>query len=136
MGAIIKASCAYSGIVFVAGFILGVLRILAVAPLVGELGAVLIELPIILAISWIACGAIIGRYAIPARWQDRARMGAFAFILLIAAEFCLSLSLGRSADTFLAGLIGPAGAIGLIGQLAFALFPLLQSSVMPRYRRP
>jgi len=136
MKAIIKASCAYIGIVFAAGFIFGAIRVLVVAPILGELGAVFAELPIMLAISWIACGSVTARYAIPAHWRDRAFMGALAFTLLIAAEFCLSVALGRSADAFLTGLTTPAGAIGLIGQLAFALFPLLQTAVTPRYRRP
>lgn len=49
------AGLAYFTLVFAAGFGLGTLRVLALAPILGEGGAVLLELPIILAIAWMAC---------------------------------------------------------------------------------
>jgi len=50
----ILAGGAYFGCVFAAGFALGVLRTVLVVTLVGETVAVALELPIILAIAWIA----------------------------------------------------------------------------------
>jgi hypothetical protein len=133
MEAALTAACAYFGIVFAAGFALGTIRVLTLAPRLGELGAVLFELPIMLAISWFASGAVIRRFAVPAGWDQRAIMGAAAFVLLMLAELGLSLFVfERPAGAFLASFTTPSGAIGLLGQIAFALFPL----VRPPYRRP
>jgi hypothetical protein len=137
MEATLTAACAYFAIVFVAGFALGTIRVFVLAPILGELGAVLLELPIMLAISWFACRAVIRRFAVPAGWDHRASMGAMAFVLLMLAELGLSLfAFGRPAGAFLVSLTSPSGAIGLSGQIAFGLFPLLQPPVTPPYHRP
>jgi subtilisin len=51
-----KAGAAYFAVVFMAGFMLGVLRVVVLVPRFGETAAVLAELPVILLISWIVCG--------------------------------------------------------------------------------
>ena len=48
------AGAAYFAVVFATGFALGVVRVLVTAPRLGETGAVLLEVPIILAASWFA----------------------------------------------------------------------------------
>lgn len=123
----ILAGVAYFGCVFAAGFALGVLRtVLVVAPL-GETVAVALELPIILAIAWIACRWLINRLEVPSRFVSRAVMGAVAFILLMAGELSISLLLaGRSAAEHLLLYREASHMLGLAGQLAFALFPALQ----------
>jgi len=50
----LKAGLHYFAIVFVAGFILGALRVTTIAPWLGETAAVAFELPFMLLISWIA----------------------------------------------------------------------------------
>lgn len=123
-----KAGFFYFAVVFAAGFVLGTLRVLVVAPVFGEIGAVLIELPIILAISWFACSLIVQRLSVPPRVSDRALMGAGAFVLLMMAELALSVVIfGRSPAEFANSLATLPGALGLAGQIAFATFPLLQS---------
>ena len=59
------AGLAYFGIVFATGFALGTLRVLAVTPRLGENAAVLLELPIILTLSWVACRWLISRFDVP-----------------------------------------------------------------------
>ncbi len=44
----------------------------------------------------------------------------------MAAEFALTLASGRPLRAYLAGWATPAGALGLAGQLAFGLFPLVR----------
>ena len=123
----LKAGAVYFAIVFAAGSVLGTLRFLIVRPAVGETAAVLIELPIMLAISWFTCAWITRRCAVSSHPGARAFMGAAAFLLLMAAEFALSASVfGRSMSEFAASLATAAGMIGLAGQIAFATFPLLQ----------
>ena len=49
------AGALYAIIVFVIGFILGTIRVLLVAPRLGETIAVIIEAPVILTASWFVC---------------------------------------------------------------------------------
>lgn len=122
----LSAGALYFAVVFAAGFALGAIRGLVIAPAIGETAAVAIELPIILAISWMACHWIVARTAIAPTISARAIMGASAFTLLIAAEALLALGLGRSLTEHLATYRDAASLLGLTGQLAFAAFPLLQ----------
>lgn len=118
----------YFQIVFAIGFTLGTLRALLLAPRLGEVGALVIELPIILAASWIVAGRLVARFKVPA--AQRLVMGAFAFTLLILAEAVLSVFLfGRSFADHLAHFRTPAGALGLAGQVVFAALPALHRRI-------
>jgi hypothetical protein len=121
-----KAGTLYFAAVFAAGFVLGAFRIFALAPVVGPVRATLIELPIMLVISWIVCRSIV-RYLTVEEPRPRVVMGGLAFVLLIVAETALgTFGLGRSASEHMAVLMAPEGMLGLIGQVMVALFPLLQ----------
>ena len=119
------AGLAYFAIVFAAGFVLGTVRTLLLAPALGDLAAVLVEIPVMLLVAWAACRWLVGRFAVGPRSVDRLVMGGVGFGLLMAAELLLSLALGRSPAEFLAGLGAPAGAAGLAAQVVFALLPLV-----------
>jgi hypothetical protein len=122
------AGAAYFAIVFAAGFVLGALRVALVAPLVGETSAVVVELPVILTASWIACGWCVRRFGVARKMAPRLAMGVAAFALLMTAEFALSvLAFGRTPPEFLAALGATPGLIGLAGQILFALFPAVQA---------
>ena len=124
----LKAGLIYFAIVFAAAFALGTLRVLYVIPHIGETGAVLIELPLLLVLSWWVCGAVLRRYAVPQHTGHRALMGWVSFTLLMVAELTLArFAFGRQPAEFLDGFATPSGAIGLVGQIAFALFPLMRS---------
>lgn len=113
--------------VFPAGFALGTLRVLVLAPRLGELVAVLAELPFMLGIAWLFCGWLVGHLRIPRQVGPRLAMGALGFGLLMVAEIALStLLFGLSLPEFLAALVTPEGAIGLAGQVLFGLMPLLR----------
>jgi hypothetical protein len=119
------AGFAYFALIFTAGVILGIVRAIAVAPHVGATAAGLIELTVMLAISWLVCGWSFRFFGVPDGLPSRAQMGAVAFLLLMTAELILSLMLPNgSVGGFLAAYQSAAGLIGLGGQLAFALFPL------------
>lgn len=121
------AGIVYFAVVFCAGFVLGTLRTLLVAPAVGEFKAVLLELPLILTFSWLACRSIVRMWLIPSAWVPRLSMAVVAFALLMIAEAGVSIFLfGKSLSQHLEAFATPAGAIGLAGQIAFAAFPLLQ----------
>jgi hypothetical protein len=124
---VLRPAAAYFGIAFAAGFALGTLRTLFITPHFGELWAVLLELPIMLGISWWACGKVVTRFQVPPRLAPRAIMGALAFGLLMLAEVALSVGLfGRSIGQYADELGSPHGLLGLAGQLAFALIPLVR----------
>lgn len=121
------AGLAYFGVVFAAGFGLGTLRVLVLAPKLGENAAVLLELPIILAVSWAACRWLIARFGVSKMLTDRLVMGGLAFTVLIAAETGVSvLGFGRTLSAHLEHYRQIPALIGLAGQVAFALFPILQ----------
>ncbi|WP_309603794.1 hypothetical protein [Phenylobacterium sp.] len=121
------AGAVYFAIVFAWAFALGVVRVLVVAPRVGEVAAVLVEAPLVLAASWLACRWTVRRLGVGPAVGERLIMGALAFLLLMIAEFALSLlAFGRPARAWLEGFATPAGAIGLAAQIAFGFVPLLQ----------
>ena len=119
----LPAGIVYFAVVFAAGIALGTARVLVVVP-AGETAAVLIELPIILALSWMVCGWLI------ARLKPRGSglvMGGVAFALLMVAEFALArFGFGQSASVYLAHFATVPGIAGLLGQIAFAVIPVLR----------
>lgn len=123
----IKAGIAYFLLVFAIGFVLGTIRVLFLLQRIGELGAVVLELPVMLAASWMICRWLIRRLRVPGDVPSRLTMGACAFALLMVAELGLSVMVfGNSLSSHLQHFATDPGAIGLAGQIAFGLFPLLQ----------
>lgn len=123
---LVGAGLVYFAVIFALGFVLGTVRTIVLEPAVGDLRAVLLELPVMLAASWIACGVIARRLTPRPAWSQRAIMGATAFICLMAAEIALALWLFDSTPArLLVGWATPAGIAGLGGQVAFAVFPVL-----------
>lgn len=121
------AALAYFGVVFAAGFLLGTVRVLVVEARLGSIGAVVLELPVMLGISWVACGRIMRRWRVPARAPQRIAVGIAAFGLLMLAELGVSvLAFGRSAAEHVATYRTPAAQLGLAAQVGFASFPLLR----------
>ena len=126
--AALTAGAAYFAVVFLVGFVLGTMRVLVVAPRLGDVAAVLIETPIILWVSWLACGWSAARFGVGRSVPDRLAMGTVAFALLMSAEAGLSvLIFHRSLAEHLAGYRSLSGAIGLAAQVVFAWLPLAQA---------
>lgn len=126
MKLILLTGIVYVASVFAAGFVLGVLRTLVLVPLLGQFGAVLVELPVILTIAWLVCTRILRRW--PQLPPAAAAMGGIAFLLLMLAEAGLSTVLaGRSLADHLALYAQLSHQVGLAGQLAFSVFPWMQA---------
>jgi len=116
----------YGLLAFAAGFILGTLRIIWLAPALGDFPAVAAELPIMLAVSFLLCRRLIGQGRIADTAPSRAAMGATGFLALMTLEMLLAtLGFGQDALAFLRCLATPPSALGLTGQIAFGLLPLL-----------
>jgi len=107
--------------------VLGTLRVLLLAPMHGATGAVAVELPVMLAISWIACRRLVAAFAVPDGTTARAVMGGTGFALLVFAESLLgALAFGRPLVAQVAEFGTAHGALGLGGQIAFGLMPLVE----------
>ena len=66
MTAALKAGVTYFALVYAIGFLLGTVRVLLLMPLVGETAAVLLEAPLMLAVSWIGARWSSRRFTVPA----------------------------------------------------------------------
>lgn len=123
---ILRPALAYLGVILALGFVLGTLRTVWLAPLVGATVAVACELPVLLAASWWWSARVLRRWPLPSRSAALA-MGSLAFALLMVSELALANALaGQSAAAWLASLATPAGALGLAGQAVFAVIPALR----------
>jgi hypothetical protein len=120
------AGLAYAALVFALGFALGTIRVLVVAPRVGDTAAVLFELPLMLAASYLACRALVGRFAVPSAAAPRLAMGGLALAVLFLAEAAVGvLGFGRTLAEHLATYRAPGAQLGLAAQLVFAALPLV-----------
>jgi len=128
------AGALYAIIVFLIGFILGTIRVLLVAPRLGETTAVILEAPMMLAASWFVCRWCVDRLDVRRTVPARLLMGLVAFLVLMSAEVELGIVLDRSIVDQLAMYKSPSGAIGLAAQVIFAIFPVLQ--VWRRFGKP
>ena len=113
--------------IFALAFVLGILRTLWLAPRIGELPATALEIPLILGASWLWTRRLLKpRIMRSALSPGQAlTMGAVAFALLMVSEAVLTLAFGTTIGGWLSGMTAPAGALGLAGQVAFALMPWL-----------
>ena len=122
-----NAGLVYGLSVFALGFGLGVLRTVLLHPLVGEVWAVALEIPVMLAASWIICATLVHRMSVPPQWPDRLTMGVVALACVLVGEALVSVGLfERTLAEHLALYVTPRSALGLLAQIAFALIPLAQ----------
>ncbi len=117
---------AYAFPTFAVGAVMGAVRVLLVTPLAGPVGAVLLELPMKLAVAWFICGLILNAPWASRRFADRLAMGVAAFTLLMSLKMVMGLLVfGQAPGEIFSGLTAPAGRLGLLGQAVFALLPLV-----------
>jgi hypothetical protein len=125
-GRVVRAGLLYFALTFGAGFVLGPLRILFLVPRVGERTAELLELPLMIGITWLAARWVTGRLAVPPRTAPRLAMGAIAGALLLAAEFTLVLRLrGLTLEEYFATRDPVAGGAYYAAVLLLVMMPLV-----------
>ena len=123
---ILKAGVLYFAVVFGAGFFLGPIRILWVAPRLGARMAELLEVPLVLVITIVAARRITRRLVVPPTPSSRLGMGGIALSLLLIAEFTLVLWLrGLSIRQYLAARDPVAETVYYLMLVVFAVMPLL-----------
>jgi hypothetical protein len=126
-GAALRAGIVCLAVVFAAGFALGALRVTLLVPRLGELGAMALEPPLMLLVSWLACGWLLGAFGVPRHVSTRVPMGGLGFVLPMTAELGLgTVVFGRSLAEQFASLYALPAAPGFAAQLAFGLFRLLR----------
>lgn len=122
----VAAAVLYFALVFGAGFVLGVVRVGVLVPRLGETAAVAMELPVMLALSWIAARTVVRWLDVPATIPARLVMGGGAFALLMGAELVLAtVLLGLSLSQHVASYVSLPKMLGLMAQLVFAAMPVL-----------
>lgn len=127
--AILKSALAYFLVGIAFGFAFGAFRVTVLVPVFDDVVAVLIEAPVMLAVSVRACNWAVRRFKPGDTVAARLAMGLVAFIVLQGAETLLAGLLGpsifsRNALTYVTEWSSPARLIGLISQVIFALIPL------------
>jgi hypothetical protein len=123
---ILKAGIFYFTIVFGAGFLLGPIRILWIAPRFGTRMAELMETPIMFVVILIAARWVVRRLAVPSTASRRLGMGCVALGFLVAAEFTLVLWLrGLPIREYLATRDAVSGTVYYLMLGVFATMPLL-----------
>lgn len=122
----VLAGIVYFGLVYVAGFALGASRETVVAPVVGPIAAVLIEMPLMIVVMTLAAKAVCRRMAVASEAGSRVTMGAVAFGLLMLAEAVFAKILrGLDLGQWLASFGTAEGFISLVLFLLFAAMPML-----------
>ena len=95
-----KAGALYAIVVFSIGFMLGTIRVLLLAPRLGETTAVIIEAPIMLSASWFVCRWCVDRLDVRRTVPARSLIGLVAFLVMMSAEVglgCRARSIGRGS---------------------------------------
>jgi hypothetical protein len=122
---LLAAAFAYFGLAFGAGFALAPIRLLWLAPRIGARAAELVELPVMLAVTWLAAGYVTRRLRVPPVRGLRLAMGFLAASLLLAAEFTVVLRLrGMTLEDYFATRDPVSGTAYYVAVLLLALMPL------------
>jgi hypothetical protein len=123
---VVKGGLAYFTVVFAAGFVLGVLRVLFLTPRFGERIAELAEMPVMLAVVVVAARSVTQRFAIPPTAAARIGVGVLALGCLLAAELVLAVALqDRSLAEYIASRDPISGTVYLAMLVLFAAMPVL-----------
>jgi hypothetical protein len=121
----LKAGVLYFALVFAAGFVLGTVRTLWVAPRLGVRTAELLEQPIMVGISILAARWVVRHLAILPLWTRRLAMGCIAFGLMLVGEFTVVLWVrGLTIRGYLESRDPVSGTADFIALGAFAVIPI------------
>jgi len=122
-----RAGIAYTMAVFVFAFVVGAIRVTVVVPRLGPLLAVIIEAPIVLAVSWLASLWCTRHFDVSRDASARTLMGAVAFTFLMLLELGFAVFVfGEPVGHYFAKYTSAPGTIGLAMQGCFAILPWVQ----------
>lgn len=132
MARVIGAGLLYFALTFGAGFVLGPIRILWLEPRLGVRTAELLEMPVMVAVIFVAARWVTGRLEVPPRAGPRLGTGMLAAVLLLTAEFGLVLRLrGLTLEDYFASRDPVSGAAYYASVVLLAIMPLLVNRRAP-----
>ena len=118
---------AYFGIVFGAGFLLGMVRIPFLVPRFGERVAELAEMPLMLMVIFFAAGYVERRYRVSISSIGWILVGAIALSMLLFAEFLLAVVLvGGELAGYIASRDPVSGSVYIAMLMLFFAMPWLR----------
>lgn len=135
MVATLAAAFVYFLILIVTRLIGNILRAYLLAPMIGHGLTAALELPAVLLIAWVSSRLLIRAFGMRRDLTQAAVMGAVTFVLLIAGEMLLSITLGDSFVAVASSFARIQGVFGLIGALILAFFPAIQVALARSKRR-
>jgi hypothetical protein len=125
---VVRAGLLYFAIVFAVGFLFGTARLLLISPLIGARYATLLELPVMLGVSYLAARVLVRKMHISKDTYSRLGMGAAALLFMLVAEFGFVVWFQRiSVRDYLAAREPITGAAFYLSLLLFAAMPWLTS---------
>lgn len=116
-------SLAYFACVFGAGFLLGPVRVLWLAPRVGERAAELLEAPVMLAVIVLSARWVVRRFPASSGAAQLGSGGIALLLVLVAEGFAVTRVRGLSLAEYVSGRDPVAGVVYLGLLLAFAGMP-------------
>ena len=127
---LLEAAGLYFALVFSAGFALGILRTLWLAPRFGARRAEIGEAPVMLAVSFVATRGVTAFLDLPPDATLRLVIGSLALVFMLAAEFALVLPLrGLTFQRYFSTRDPVAGAVYYASLVAFALMPFAAAHI-------
>jgi hypothetical protein len=128
-GAALLAGLMYFLGIFALGFVLGIIRTLVLIPRIGALAGVLLEIPVLLTVSWFFCRRILTRFSITGELKHRFTVGGSAFILLMITEVFVSVCVFKQPwAEYCANVQTLPGFLGLLAQIVFGCIPMIQKN--------
>jgi hypothetical protein len=123
IGSVLRIATAYAATVFGAGFVLGSIRVFVVVPRIGARAAELLELPLMIAASFLAAGWVNRRLDAGDPFGRRLAVGAVALVVLLAAEAVTGVALRGVSPRD--ALVNPDPISGPLYYFSLALFAVL-----------
>lgn len=124
---VFSSAFVFFALVFGAGFALGTIRVVLVQPYLGAGASRLLELPVMVVISYLAAQFITRRLG-PATRNQWLCVGLIAFVLLMTAEMLLGTFVFRTPlKAMLADMLTFTGLVSLLAQGLIILFPALSA---------
>ncbi len=119
----LKAAALYVALAWSAGFVFGVVRELALKPLIGPVWAQLAEAPVMATVTWLAAGYVLRKLS-PAPLAT----GLLAAAVLIVIETVFALGIrGQSVSDYLAAFDMARGTVFPLLIIWFAIAPWVRA---------
>lgn len=126
MKTILLTSLVYFALVFLSGFMLGVVRVLLLVPQLGERYAELIEMPLMLIVIYLSAKLVVHRFATLPGLSDYLTVGLIALVLLLLIEFTFVLGLrDMSLAEYLASRDAVSGTAYALSLVVYLFMPFI-----------